>query len=177
MSSSRRQMLGLGLGALLGSGVRIARAGSVLPVPPVPPDVLYPLPPMPPDAGVEAVSERPFIMVDPGHGGKDSGTIGLHGVEEKAITLATGLALRRALLATGRFRVGMTRTTDVFVTLAERVALAMGAHADLFFSLHCNEFARSAVRGAIVFTLSLSSHQIGWLRRPRPWRTAWIAAL
>ncbi|MGH7103058.1 MAG: N-acetylmuramoyl-L-alanine amidase family protein [Acetobacteraceae bacterium] len=95
-------------------------------------------------------------MVDPGHGGKDSGTIGLHGVEEKAITLATGLALRRALLATGRFRVGMTRTTDVFVTLAERVALAMGAHADLFFSLHCNEFARSAVRGAIVFTLSLS---------------------
>ncbi|MGH7058503.1 MAG: N-acetylmuramoyl-L-alanine amidase family protein [Acetobacteraceae bacterium] len=154
MSRSRRHVLRLGLAALAGSGVRLAHADSALPFPPVPPTVLYPLPPEPPHGGTAAASSRPFVMIDPGHGGSDPGTIGPHGVEEKTIALATGLALRRALLGTGRFRLGMTRTKDVFVTLSERVALAMRAHADLFISLHCNHFADRAVRGAMIFTLS-----------------------
>ncbi|MGH7117501.1 MAG: N-acetylmuramoyl-L-alanine amidase family protein [Acetobacteraceae bacterium] len=99
-------------------------------------------------------AKAPFVMIDPGHGGKDPGTIGRGGVMEKAISLAAGFALRAALLRGGRYRVGMTRTRDVFVTLSERVALAMHAQADLFISLHCNHLADSRVRGAMIFTLS-----------------------
>lgn len=146
-------MLRLGLGALAGYPAFAYARDPALPIPPVPPRVLYPAPPVPPRPGGEALPP-PFVMIDPGHGGSDPGTIGPHGVEEKTISLATGLALHAALARTGRYRIGMTRTRDVFVTLAERVALAMAAHAELFVSLHCNHMSDASVRGAMVFTLS-----------------------
>lgn len=98
--------------------------------------------------------EIPLIMIDPGHGGHDPGCIAPDGVMEKTITLATGFALRGALLRTRRVRVGMTRTRDVFVSLPDRVAMAVRAKADLFIALHCNFLSDSAMRGASVFTLS-----------------------
>ena len=96
----------------------------------------------------------PLVMIDPGHGGHDPGAIAPDGVFEKDITLASGLALRRSLAATGRYRVRMTRATDVFVTLEGRVAAAVGNGANLFLALHCDHLPVADLRGASVFTLS-----------------------
>lgn len=96
----------------------------------------------------------PLVMIDPGHGGHDPGAIAPDGVFEKDITLASGLALRHSLAATGRYRVRMTRTTDVFVTLEGRVAAAVATGAALFLALHCDHLPRPDLRGASVFTLS-----------------------
>ena len=101
-----------------------------------------------------AADPRPLLMIDPGHGGKDPGCTGINGVQEKDITLKVGIDLRRALEATGRVRVQMTRTRDVYITLSDRVDMAIKAHANAFISLHCNHLADPAERGALIFTLS-----------------------
>jgi N-acetylmuramoyl-L-alanine amidase len=101
-----------------------------------------------------AAARRPLVMIDPGHGGHDPGAIAPDGLFEKHITLATGLTLHRHLLATGRYRVAMTRSTDVFVTLEGRVADAVSQNADLFLALHCDHLPIPNLRGASVFTLS-----------------------
>jgi N-acetylmuramoyl-L-alanine amidase len=101
-----------------------------------------------------ASSRLPVIMLDPGHGGHDPGAIAPDGAFEKDITLATGLDLHRALAATGRYRVHMTRSTDDFVTLEGRVAMAQNARANLFLALHCDHLPTPGLRGASVFTLA-----------------------
>ncbi len=101
-----------------------------------------------------AAIKRPLIMIDPGHGGHDPGAIAPDGVFEKNITLASALTLREHLLATGRYRVRMTRSSDVFVTLEGRVADAVAANADLFLALHCDHLPSPKMRGASIFTLS-----------------------
>jgi N-acetylmuramoyl-L-alanine amidase len=101
-----------------------------------------------------AMARLPAVMIDPGHGGYDPGAIAPDGVYEKDITLASGLDLRRALLATGRYRVHMTRMSDVFVPLDGRVRDAIATKADLFLSLHCDHLPEPGLRGASVFTLS-----------------------
>jgi N-acetylmuramoyl-L-alanine amidase len=97
---------------------------------------------------------RPRIAIDPGHGGIDPGAISPTGLYEKDITLATARDLAAMLSATGRFTVVMTRQGDEFVALAERVARARKAGADLFLSLHADTLPNPAMRGASVFTLS-----------------------
>ncbi|WP_297369825.1 N-acetylmuramoyl-L-alanine amidase [Acidocella sp.] len=99
-------------------------------------------------------AQRPLVMLDPGHGGHDPGAIAPDGIFEKHITLATGFVLRRALLATRRYRVAMTRTRDVFVPLQDRVNDAVNQNANLFISLHCDHLPIDNLRGASVFTLS-----------------------
>lgn len=99
----------------------------------------------------------PLVMLDPGHGGKDPGAIGISGTYEKKITLAAALELRRQLLATGRYRVEMTRARDVFVALDQRVARAQARQAALFVSLHADALADRGVRGASVYTLATTA--------------------
>jgi N-acetylmuramoyl-L-alanine amidase len=94
------------------------------------------------------------VVLDPGHGGADPGAISPAGIFEKDLTLAVGLELRRRLLATGRYRVVMTRETDDFVKLRDRVARARHAGGDLFLSLHADSIGNSRLRGASVYTLS-----------------------
>lgn len=79
------------------------------------------------------------ILLDPGHGGRDTGAIGLLGSEftEKTINLNTALALRQKLQALGA-NVKMTRDTDIFVTLSDRLAYSMKVLPDLFISLHAD---------------------------------------
>lgn len=93
-------------------------------------------------------------MLDPGHGGKDPGTIAPDGYYEKTIALATGLELYHALRDSGRYDVHMTRWTDVFITLDDRVKIAQEHKADLFMSMHCDHLPEANVRGASIFTLS-----------------------
>lgn len=105
-----------------------------------------PRPPRPP--------ERPLVVLDPGHGGRDPGAIGVRGTQEKRIALAAALELRRVLEAEGRCRVAMTRTRDVFVPLAERVRFAQSRKAALFLSIHADALDDASVRGASVYTLA-----------------------
>ncbi len=94
----------------------------------------------------------PLVILDPGHGGRDPGTIGARGTLEKRITLAAALELKRRLEAAGRCRVALTRTHDVFVPLGDRIALARRREAALFLSLHAD--SAPGARGASVYTLS-----------------------
>jgi N-acetylmuramoyl-L-alanine amidase len=95
-----------------------------------------------------------LIILDPGHGGIDPGTHGQTGVVEKDLVLSVAKTLRKALEATGRYRVQLTRDTDVFIPLRERVNIARAAHGDLFVSLHADSSDHHDVRGASVYTLS-----------------------
>ncbi|UOF92026.1 N-acetylmuramoyl-L-alanine amidase [Fodinisporobacter ferrooxydans] len=80
------------------------------------------------------------IVIDPGHGGKDTGAIGkIQPIDEKDINLAVAKVLQQKLLAAGA-HVIMTRTTDVFVSLADRVKISNENHADAFISIHQNMY-------------------------------------
>jgi len=99
---------------------------------------------------------RPIIVIDPGHGGIDTGTHAPNGEAEKTLVLDFGLMLRDKIEKTGKYRVVMTRSDDTFVPLAERVRLARARHAQLFISIHCDTLARKEgeAQGATVYTLS-----------------------
>jgi len=97
---------------------------------------------------------KPVVVIDAGHGGVDPGAIGAHGTAEKDMTLAYAKELEHQLAATGRFKVLLTRRTDVFVRLRERIAFARDAGADLFVSLHADAHDTPGLRGASVYTLS-----------------------
>lgn len=100
--------------------------------------------------------DRPLILLDPGHGGLDSGAKGVAGTLEKAVVLDFSSILKRKLEATGRYTVHLTRETDTFVPLRERVAMGHELGADLFISIHADSVKRGKklVRGATVYTLS-----------------------
>lgn len=97
---------------------------------------------------------RPLIVLDPGHGGHDVGAIGVEGRYEKDAALAVARAAADALMRNGRFRVRLTRTDDRFIPLPDRLALARGAGAALFVSVHCDSAPNPLARGATVYTLS-----------------------
>lgn len=96
----------------------------------------------------------PLVMLDPGHGGKDPGAIGVSGTFEKNISLATALELKRQLEASGRYRVELTRARDVFIPLDGRVDRAQHKGAALFVSMHADALTDHSVRGASVYTLA-----------------------
>jgi N-acetylmuramoyl-L-alanine amidase len=97
----------------------------------------------------------PVVVLDAGHGGQDPGAPSvIPGRHESEVTLALVLAIRDELEKTGRFKVVLTRSTDVFIPLAERVNIARRAKADLFISVHADSIADPKIRGATVYTLS-----------------------
>ena len=93
------------------------------------------------------------IVVDPGHGGRDPGALGVGGVVEKDIVLAIALQLRDRLRAAG-FDVVLTRDTDVFIPLEERTALANTERADLFVSVHGNASLNAHLSGVETYYLN-----------------------
>jgi N-acetylmuramoyl-L-alanine amidase len=94
------------------------------------------------------------VVVDAGHGGIDPGCIGRTGTYEKDVVLDTALRLARGLEATKRYKISMSRHTDNFVTLEDRVIRARAINADLFISVHADALPERTERGASVFTLS-----------------------
>lgn len=94
-----------------------------------------------------------IIVVDAGHGGKDPGTSGQH-AHEKDLTLLAAKALKEQLQKTGRYKVVLTRDTDVFIPLDDRVKIARKANADLFLSLHADAGTEASLKGVSVYTLS-----------------------
>jgi len=99
---------------------------------------------------------RPVVVIDPGHGGIDTGTHGPGGELEKHLVFEFSMSLRDKLEKTGKYRVVMTRTDDTFVELAERVRFARLRQAQLFISIHCDALAKGEgdAEGATVYTLS-----------------------
>ena len=89
-----------------------------------------------------------------GHGGVDPGAISVTGAFEKELTLAMARVVRDHLAATGRYRVVLTRDSDVFLRLRDRVAKAREAGAELFISLHADSIGSSDVRGMSIYSLS-----------------------
>lgn len=97
----------------------------------------------------------PLIVIDPGHGGPDSGAIGIGGIVEKTTVFAFANVLKARIEATHRYRVMLTRDQDVFVPLGERMRIARAANAALFLSLHADTLsAEQGVAGATVYTVS-----------------------
>ena len=100
------------------------------------------------------VGRVPRVVVDPGHGGVDPGAISPNGVYEKGIVLATAWEFARELAARRNYRVVLTRTTDEFLPLRERVARARAWKADLLLSIHADALPDTEMRGLSVFTQS-----------------------
>ncbi|HEY2051295.1 MAG TPA: N-acetylmuramoyl-L-alanine amidase [Caulobacteraceae bacterium] len=104
-------------------------------------------------APVEALTPK-VIVIDPGHGGHDTGAQSLV-LNEKDINLASALALKARLERSGRYRVVLTRSDDTFIPLGDRVRIARAAKADLFISLHTDSAGQDPTpHGATVYTLS-----------------------
>jgi len=99
-------------------------------------------------------ARQKIIVLDPGHGGKDPGAIGAHGkTYEKNITLAMGKELKSLLEKKG-YKVYLTRSTDIFIPLRQRVKIAQKYKADLFMSLHADSAVNRNATGLSVYTLS-----------------------
>lgn len=97
---------------------------------------------------------KKVIVLDPGHGGKDPGAIGYSGMYEKNITLSMGKELKAMLDKTGKYKVYLTRSTDKFIPLRDRVKIARKYKADLFISLHADSTKNRRAKGLSVYTLS-----------------------
>jgi N-acetylmuramoyl-L-alanine amidase len=101
-----------------------------------------------------AAPRRFKIVLDPGHGGKDPGAIGVGGVAEKDVTLAIALRLKQRLETIPNVDVVLTRGTDVFLALEERTARANAEHADLFVSIHTNASENPRLAGVETYYLN-----------------------
>ncbi len=148
MTIERRLLLGHGLAAsfllppmMLPALARAAARRAGLPLPPIPPADRIP----------------PLVMLDPGHGGRDPGAIGVAGTYEKHIALLAAYDLKNRLEASGRYQVAMTRWQDVFIPLETRVEMAQQKRAHLFVSMHADSIRDHSIRGASVYRLSTAA--------------------
>jgi N-acetylmuramoyl-L-alanine amidase len=107
-----------------------------------------------------------IVAVDPGHGGVDPGAIGPHGLEEKNVTLAIARLLAHRIDEQRGMRAVLTRNSDAFIPLRQRMVIARRAKADLFVSIHADDVSQRDIAGASVYILSLrgaSSEAARWL--------------
>lgn len=104
-------------------------------------------------------SRRPTIVIDPGHGGKDPGAIGRHGLKEKTIALQVARELRKIFRRfLPHYQVVLTRERDVFIPLGQRARIANQHQARLFISLHVNSSRRRQVHGMETWYLSFAAN-------------------
>jgi N-acetylmuramoyl-L-alanine amidase len=129
---------------------------------------LKPIDPAPLQHRVEPVHERGEakprfapskirrIVIDPGHGGHDPGAVGADGLKEKDVVLEIGAKLSRKIKQDLGLDVVMTRSTDIFIPLEERTAIANKVNADLFISIHANASLNKAAAGIETYYLNLA---------------------
>ncbi|MGP6488697.1 N-acetylmuramoyl-L-alanine amidase AmiA [Duffyella gerundensis] len=99
-------------------------------------------------------SAKHIVMIDPGHGGIDSGAVGEEGSEEKHVVLEIANNIRRLLSEHAHIEVRLTRESDHFIPLGQRVEIAHQHGASLFMSIHADGFTSPTANGASVFALS-----------------------
>jgi N-acetylmuramoyl-L-alanine amidase len=100
-----------------------------------------------------AIPKRPLIVIDPGHGGEDQGAKGVEGLLEKNVVLQVSKELDQLLRDRLRAKTFLTRTTDVFIPLADRTKLANDRNADLFVSIHANASEFKTAQGIETYYL------------------------
>jgi N-acetylmuramoyl-L-alanine amidase len=113
-----------------------------------------------------AKKKQVVIAIDPGHGGRDPGAVGRNGTKEKDVTLAMGKKLADIINKTPGYKAVLTRSTDKYIVLRNRVKTAREHQADLFISLHADAYKSPRVEGASVYALSLngaSSEAARWI--------------
>jgi N-acetylmuramoyl-L-alanine amidase len=113
----------------------------------------------PPGAQTHGTREVSRVVLDPGHGGRDTGAVGPTGVVEKDVTLDIAHRAARVLVGQG-IEVLLTRDDDRFVALEERAARANSFSADLFVSIHCNASEGRGRRGVETYVLDASRDEI-----------------
>jgi N-acetylmuramoyl-L-alanine amidase len=109
-----------------------------------------------------------IVALDAGHGGEDPGAVGPSGLYEKDVVLSVAQKLRALINAQPGMRAMLTRESDYFVPLQERVIKARRVRADLFVSIHADAFLNPQARGASVFALSengASSATARWIAK------------
>lgn len=94
-----------------------------------------------------------IIVIDPGHGGKDSGAVGIIGIQEKDLVLkiAKQIVELNEIAFKNQFEIYLTRYTDTLISLGDRTKLAKSLNADIFISLHCNHSDNPNARGIEVY--------------------------
>jgi len=97
------------------------------------------------------------IVIDPGHGGKDPGAIGIDGIREKDVVLKVGKLLAQELAQKTGAKIIMTRDRDIFIPLEERTAIANTKDGDLFISIHANSAPNHRAHGVETYYLSMAS--------------------
>ena len=101
--------------------------------------------------GQETATQK-RIIIDVGHGGKDSGAIGINGIQEKDVVLDIAMEiLRLNKKSENPLNIYLTRYTDTLISLSDRTSLAKALNADLFVSLHCNHSDNTNARGIEVY--------------------------
>lgn len=110
------------------------------------------------DLMLAQITEKSIIVLDPGHGGRDPGAIGINGIREKDIALAVGkevVRLNRELYD-NRLEIFLTRYSDTLISLSHRTKLAKALQADVFVSIHCNQAERRAAQGIEIFVYQIN---------------------
>ena len=106
----------------------------------------------------QETSAQKRIVIDVGHGGKDSGAIGVNGIQEKDVVLNIANAiLKFNSTAEKPLGIYLTRYTDTLISLSDRTKLAKALKADLFVSLHCNHSDNQNARGVEVYVADATS--------------------
>lgn len=126
--------------------------------------------PAEPPAVVKAANDAKdrdvIVAIDAGHGGVDPGSIGKRGTYEKHVTLAIARRLKERVDREPGMRAVLTRDTDIFVPLRERIQRARRQQADIFVSIHADAFKDRSVAGSSVYVLSArgaSDESTRWL--------------
>jgi N-acetylmuramoyl-L-alanine amidase len=99
-------------------------------------------------------THRLVVVIDPGHGGKDPGTVGMHGTQEKDVVLAVALRLADLINSEPNMHAVLTRNGDYFVTLHNRLMMSRQSKADLFIAIHADSYFNDQSVGASVYALS-----------------------
>jgi N-acetylmuramoyl-L-alanine amidase len=108
------------------------------------------------------INKKPVIVIDPGHGGKDSGAVGVNGILEKDVVLkiAKEIVELNETIFKNRFEIYLTRYADTLISLGDRTKLAKSLKADLFLSLHCNYSDNPNARGVEVYVNKNKSNNL-----------------
>jgi N-acetylmuramoyl-L-alanine amidase len=131
---------------------------------PPPTTAAAPVPPQANRAGTYSLARQlglgaRKIVIDAGHGGHDPGTIGRGGLQEKSLVLDVALRLEKLVRSELGADVVMTRSTDVFIPLEERTAIANARGADLFLSIHANSSRNPGARGIETYFLNFAKNR------------------
>ena len=120
-------------------------------------DAQYVVDPLVRPSAYLSARETKLVVIDPGHGGKDPGTLSSAGLQEKALNLDVARRVVNHLAVAG-VKAVLTRTSDTFVELSDRPKAATKAKGDLFVSIHMNSAATKSVRGIETFSVAAAGH-------------------